>query len=111
MNQPKGQSTAGKYSPPPLSVVGSEKAWFPQEKIAITEGGGGNDGLGERVAKLEAHVEHIHKDIGEIKQSLKDLVAKIDRELRERRIVVRWAVSLLIGAGISIGIYYFSSNN
>ena len=46
-------------------------------------GGGGLDGLESRVAKLEAHVEHISGGVDEIRQSLKrldDLPTKRDLE-------------------------------
>jgi len=44
-------------------------------KPALHAGGGGgtSDGMEARVAKLEAHVEHVIAGIGEIKESLRRL--------------------------------------
>ena len=47
-------------------------------------------GMASRVAKLEAHAEHIQTDLAEIKRDLRDLVKKVDRHF-------------LIAAGMVIG--------
>ncbi len=44
------------------------------DKPGITvSGGGGMDGLEPRVAKLEAHVEHIVRDLGDVKPDVRDM--------------------------------------
>lgn len=46
--------------------------------VDTPSGGGYGDGMEARVAKLEAHVEHIMRDTGEIKTDLRDLRKKVD---------------------------------
>jgi len=41
-------------------------------------GSGTSDGMEGRVSRLEAHMEHVREDVGEIKQSLSSIAAKLD---------------------------------
>lgn len=45
-------------------------------------GGGGGDMLEARVAKLEAHAEHMREDIGEIKSDVKELAKDAKADFR-----------------------------
>ncbi|MGJ5822098.1 hypothetical protein ACSBQS_05600 [Serratia sp. H402Y] len=60
--------------------MGSNLVDFPSHRISEqlhyshgSDGGGGNDMLEARVAKLESDVEYIKRDISEIKTDIKEL--------------------------------------
>jgi hypothetical protein len=53
----------------PLRAVNDE--YIGERKSPSTTGGGG-DGLEPRIAKLEAHVEHIKTSVNEVRTDLRD---------------------------------------
>jgi hypothetical protein len=62
---------------------------FPLPEIANDDrslagaGSGPHDpGMEARIAKLEAHVEHIQRDIGEIKTDLRDIRRALETDFR-----------------------------
>ncbi|MBB5047522.1 hypothetical protein HNR60_002279 [Rhodopseudomonas rhenobacensis] len=65
----------------------------PGPPLQPPDGGGTFDGMGPRIAKLEAAVEHIQRDIGDIKTDL--------RTLRDN---ARGDFRLLFGAIISVAV-------
>jgi len=57
----------------------------PEPPLQPPGGGGTFDGMEPRVAKLEAAVEHIQRDIGEIKSDLRALRDEFKSDLRALR--------------------------
>ncbi len=50
--------------------------------VGTSNSNDGGDGMESRVAKLEASVEYIQKDIGEIKLDIRELRSNHDRDFR-----------------------------
>lgn len=69
---------------------------FDQPASAGGSGGGNDMGLEAKVAKLEAHAEHIQSDVSDIKKNVVKLDDKIDSNFK-------W----LLGSFISIFIFGF----
>lgn len=70
-------TSASDYSPPTVIDATSRfgGAQPPGPPLQPPDGGGTYDGMGPRLAKLEAAVEHIQRDIGDLKidaRSLRD---------------------------------------
>ncbi|MFZ5739075.1 MAG: hypothetical protein ACOY6K_19580 [Pseudomonadota bacterium] len=70
-----------------------------------SDGGGTFDGMGARIAKLEAAVEHIERDIGDIKTELRSLrgEARVDFRLLFGAII---AVALGIAGLMAKGFHW-----
>ena len=67
-------------------------------------GGGGDDGgMEARVAKLEAAVEHIDKDVGEIKSLLRGHDGKFDgvRDRMERDFRILFGAIIAVALGLA----------
>ena len=67
-------------------------------------GGGTFDGMEPRVAKLEAAVEHIQRDISEIKSDVRALRDEIKSDVRALRDNARSDFHILFGAVIAVAL-------
>jgi hypothetical protein len=55
--------------------------------------------LEARVARLEIHVEHVERDIAELKAEVRSMRLAMDRDFR-----ITWAGIIALGVGLGVGL-------